>query len=80
MTFAELVYGRIVPIVDAVIIPALYALAFLFFLLGIFKYFFNESEQERKKGREFALWSIIAFFVLFSVWGLVRLLMSLLIG
>lgn len=79
MTFADLVYGKLVPIVDAVIVPFLYAIAFLAFLWGIYHYFINESDEKRKEGRKFALWSIVAFFVIFSVWGLVRLLMSLLI-
>jgi Type IV secretion system pilin len=79
MSFRDLVYGHIVPIADAVIIPFLYAIAFLTFLWGIFTYFFNDNEEKRKDGRQFALWGIIGFFVLFSVWGLVRLLMSLLI-
>ncbi len=75
MTFADIVYGRIVPIVDAVIIPFLYALAFLFFLFGIVRYFFSDSEDKRKEGRAFAVSGIIALAVIFSVWGLVRLLM-----
>ncbi len=80
MTFAELVYERIVPMVDAVIIPFLYSLAFLAFLWGIYKHFFNDNDEKRKEGRQFAVWGIIAFFVLFSVWGLVRLLMSVITG
>lgn len=76
MTFAQLVNGTIVPIVDRGIIPLLYALAFLFFLIGVARFFFSEDEESRTKGRQFALWGIIAFAVLFSVWGLVRLLLS----
>lgn len=79
MTFADLVNGKIVPIIDAVILPFLYAIAFLAFLWGVYQYFINDSEEKRKQGRQFALWSIIGFFVIFSVWGLVRLLMSILI-
>lgn len=75
MTFADLVYGSIVPIVDGVFIPLLYALAFLFFIYGIFRYFFSDSEDKRKEGRAFALSGIIALAVIFSVWGLVRLLL-----
>jgi hypothetical protein len=75
MTFAELVYGTIVPIIDAVIVPLLYALAFLFFLYGVARYFFSGKEDDRKEGRSFALWGIIALAVLFSVWGLVRVLL-----
>ena len=76
MTFAQLVYGTIVPIVDRGIIPFLYAIAFLFFLFGIARFFFSDSEENRKKGKDFALYGIIGFFVLFSVWGIVKLLLS----
>ncbi len=76
MTFAELVYGTIVPIVDRGIIPFLYAIAFLFFLFGIARFFFSDSEENRKKGKDFALYGILGFFVLFSVWGIVKLLLS----
>ena len=80
MTFASLVYGVIVPMVDSLVVPLLYAIAFLLFIWGIFRYFFNENEEKRKEGRQFALWGIIGFFVLFSVWGLVRILLALLHG
>lgn len=80
MTFADLVYTIIVPAVDRVVVPFLYAIAFIFFLWGVYSYFFNDNEEKRKEGRQFALWGIIGFAVLFSVWGLVRLLMSILVS
>ena len=76
MTFAQLVYGTIVPIVDRGIIPFLYAIAFLAFLFGVARFFFSDSEENRKKGKDFALYGIIGFFVLFSVWGIAKLLLS----
>ncbi len=79
MTFAELVYEVIVPIADRAIVPFLYALAFFAFLFGVFRYFFNENSEKRQEGKNFVLWSLVGFFVIFSVWGLVRLLMSILI-
>lgn len=78
MTFADLVEGRIVPIADAVIVPFFYAIAFVFFLIGAVRYFFSQSETTRKEGRDFVVWSVIAFAVMFSVWGLVRILLSVL--
>jgi Type IV secretion system pilin len=76
MTFAQLVYNVIVPIIDRGVIPFLYAIAFLFFLFGVARFFFSDSEENRKKGKDFALWGIVGFFALFSVWGLVRLLLT----
>lgn len=79
MSFAELVYEVIVPIADRVLVPFLYTLAFLFFLYGVYRYFFNDNSEKRTEGKQFVLWAIVGFFVIFSVWGLVRLLMSILI-
>ena len=77
MTFATLV-NSIGDVVNTAIVPALYALAFAFFLFGMFRYFFIGGEEARQKGRMFMLWSIIGFVVLFSVWGIVRTFLGIL--
>lgn len=80
-TLKEIVNGTIVPLGD-LIVTVLYALAFVFFLIGVARYFFAENfangEEVRKQGKDFALWSILAFFVLFAVWGLVNVLLGVL--
>lgn len=76
MTFADIVNQGIVPFVDGIVIPMLYAFAFLFFLFGIFKFFFTGGEENREKGKQFAIWGIIGLVVLFSVWSMVRLLLT----
>jgi hypothetical protein len=76
MTFAQWTDG-VVKFVDTAVIPLLFALAFLFFLFGIARYFFTGGEENREKGKVFVLWGLVGMFVLFSVWGLVRLLLSL---
>ncbi len=77
-TFATIVYGVVVPLVDLALMPLLYAIAFITFLIGMVRLFFSDSEEKRKSGKDFALWGIIGFAVLFSVWGIVRLLLTLL--
>ncbi len=64
--------------INYMLVPALFTLAFLVFVWGVFKYFFYgaDSEEERRKGREFVLWGIIGFVVIFSVWGLVAIVGS----
>jgi hypothetical protein len=76
MTFAELVYGKIVPFVDLFVVPLLYSVAFVLFVFGIFKFFFTGGEENREKGKQFALWGIIGLVVLFSLWGIVKLLLD----
>lgn len=67
---------EIVKFVNASIIPLFYTLAFLFFVIGMVRFFFLGGEENREKGRQFMLWSIIGFVVMFSVWGIVRLLLA----
>ena len=60
------------------IIPLLFALAFLFFIVNVARYFIigGGNEEARKKAKTLALWGIIAFVVMVSVWGIVNLLVS----
>lgn len=64
--------------INGVLVPFLLTLAFFMFLWGVFKYFINggTSPEERQEGAKFVLWSVIGFTVIFSVWGLVWLLMN----
>ncbi len=55
------------------VIPLLFTLATAGFIWGIIKYFLNpENEEERKKGKSYMLWGLVALFVMISVWGLVN--------
>ena len=82
MTFAQLVGNGstgIVGIINTVIVPVIFALAFVVFLWGVVRYFFiNNGGDEGKiaEGKQFVLWGILGMVVLFSVWGLVNLLLS----
>ena len=78
-TFRELVDEQIVPLGDA-IVALLFALAFLFFLFGMLRFFITTNDEDRAKGKSFALWGIVGLVVLFGVWGFVRLLLSILPG
>jgi succinate dehydrogenase/fumarate reductase cytochrome b subunit len=77
-TFNEIVNDSIVPLGD-LIVTLLYAVAFLFFLFGIMRYFFaSTNEEARAKGKQHMMWGVIGLVVLFSVWGLVRILLNVL--
>lgn len=70
--------NSIVGIINGILVPTLIAIAFIVFLYGIFKYFIKgaDSDKERETGRTFALYGVIGFVILFSVWGLVWIFMS----
>jgi hypothetical protein len=87
MTFAQfigvgptgnLTGGGIIGVISTVIVPVIFSLAFAAFIWGVIKYFFLHGGEEtaRKEGREFILWGIVGMAVLFSVWTLVKLLLS----
>lgn len=72
--------GSIVNLINTAVVPLIYALAFLVFIFGVVRFFFLGGEEGREKGRTFMLWGIIGFVVMFSVWGIVNLLMTVLPG
>lgn len=63
-------------LINNVAVPLIFALAFLFFIWGVFTYFIRGAgdEEARGKGASYMLYAIIGFFVMISVWGLVRIL------
>jgi len=57
------------------LIPLLAGFALILFLWGGVHYVYNSSETKgRAEGRQAIIWSIIALFVLFSIWGILGLL------
>jgi len=68
--------GSIVSFVNGSVVPFIYALAFLAFLIGMVRFFFLGGEEGREKGKQFMLWGVIGFVVMFSVWGIVNLLLA----
>lgn len=65
----------LISFIDAVLIPFLLGLAFLFFVWNAVRFFIiggaNETGQENAKN--LALYSILAFVFILSFWGLVNL-------
>jgi|GEM_PF-2430066 len=74
----SLFFINIVKIIDVVIVPVIFSVAFVVFLWGVFRYFIAGAgdEEKRKEGRTFITWGIIGFFLMFAVWGIVNLLIN----
>jgi hypothetical protein len=66
----------IINIINNVLVPVLFAVAFIVFLWGAFDTFIlgANSEDVKEKGKNLMLWGLIGFFVMVSVWGLVNIL------
>lgn len=66
----------IIDIINNILVPVLFAIAFIVFLWGAFQTFIvgATSDDAKEKGKSLMLWGLIGFFVMVSVWGLVNIL------
>jgi|CXWL01.1.fsa_nt_gi hypothetical protein len=70
--------GFIIDIINNVLVPVVFALAFIVFIFGVFRYFISggHDEEARDKGKQLMFFGIIGFFVMVSVWGLVNIIVG----
>ncbi len=66
----------IINTINNVLVPVVFAIAFIVFLWGAFTTFVVGAgdEEVKTKGKNLMLWGLIGFFVMASVWGLVNIL------
>lgn len=66
----------IIDTINGVLVPVLFAIAFIVFLWGAFTTFIvgAGSEEVKEKGKNLMLYGLIGFFVMVSIWGLVNIL------
>ena len=64
--------------IKIILLPFLFGVAFLFFLINIVRYFIlgSASDDGRAKAKKSALYGIAAFVFLFTLWGLVTVLVE----
>lgn len=77
MTFKDYVDG-ITATISSVLVPLIFSLAAFVFLYGVFNYFILGAgdASKRAEGRSFVIWGLLGMVVLFSVWSLVKILLS----
>lgn len=70
--------GDIITFIDVVLVPLVFAVAFIVFLWGVFNFFIagGADEEKREKGKQFMVWGLIGFFVMVSIWGIVNLMVN----
>ena len=66
----------IINTINNILVPVLFAIAFIVFIYGVFKTFIlgAGSDDAKESGKNLMLWGLIGFFVMVSVWGLVNIL------
>lgn len=64
--------------IDRLLVPLIFAIAFIVFLWGIYQYFIlgGANEEKRKEGQKLAMAGIIGFVIMIAVWGIVGLLVN----
>lgn len=69
---------KFIDLINGVAIPLLFAVSFLVFIYGVFKYFIagGGSEEARSEGQKLILYGIIGFFLMVAVWGFVNILLN----
>ena len=65
--------AKVVTFINNVLIPLIFAIALLVFVWGMFKFFIYNTEEEKEKGKELAIYAIVAFVLMVSIWGIVNL-------
>lgn len=56
------------------VIPLIFALAFMFFLWGVFKFMRASDAKAKQDSQKLIWWGLIGLFVMVSVWGIIRIL------
>ncbi len=66
----------IINTINNIIVPTLFALAFIVFIFGVFRTFIvgANDEDAKKAGKNLMLYGFIGFVVMLSVWGIVNML------
>ena len=72
------VVNEILQFIDSTLVPLIFAIAFIVFIWGVFRYFITGAadEEKRKEGKNFIFWGLIGFVVMISLWGIVNLLVN----
>ena len=67
--------SKVLYIINYILVPTLFAVAFLVFLWGVAQaYIFSAGDPTKvETGHKLILWGIIGFVVMVSLWGLVNM-------
>ena len=58
-----------------VLVPFVFVIAFIIFIVGVARYFiWAGAEEEKEKAKSLMLWGILGFVLMVSIWGIVNLL------
>ena len=66
--------------IEVFLLPVLFALATLFFLFGVFRYFIvpSASNEDHEQARRYIIWGLAGLVTLFIFWGIINLILQIL--
>lgn len=65
---------RITTFINNTIIPLVFAISLVVFIWGMFRYFIHKGAEDREQGKQLAIWAVVAFVLMVSIWGIVNLI------
>lgn len=70
--------SSIVTFINVVAVPLIFAVAFIVFLFGVFRYYIagGANPEKRKEGTQLIVYALIGFAVMIVVWGLVNVIIG----
>ena len=68
----------LVGLINTVLVPLIFALAFIVFIWGVFQYFIfgGHDEEKRETGKSLMLWGIIGLVIIFGANAIISLISS----
>ncbi len=66
---------NVIRFMNGVLVPAVFAIAFLVFLWGMFKTFIlgGSDPEKQSEGKSLMVYAIVGFVIMVSLWGIVNL-------
>ncbi|MCB9815129.1 hypothetical protein H6785_00895 [Candidatus Nomurabacteria bacterium] len=71
-------FTNFIQFLSNIVIPFLLGIAFLFFVINAFRFFIygGDNEEDQTKAKTLAIYSISAFILIITFWGIINLLVS----
>lgn len=67
--------GNVNKLIINPIISFLFALALVYFLFGVFQFFYNaEDEESKTTGKSHMLWGVVGITIMFGVWAILGII------
>lgn len=77
-SYIEDLGSLVIGTINGIIVPVVFTIAFIVFIWGVFlKYILAHGDPAKvKQGHQLILWGLIGFAVMFSIWGLVNVVVA----